>query len=78
MSSSHGRTTRNRRRWWIAVIPAVSTALAIAAFGIGPASAVHDTGAFELDGNAVNGPAPGDDWDNVCHQVTGLGLFDHE
>src|SRR5262249_357184 len=30
---------------------------------------VHDTGAFELDGNAVNGAAPGDDWDNVCHQV---------
>src|SRR5215468_11198759 len=35
------------------------------------AFAVHDTGSFELDGNAVNGPAPGDDWDNVCHQVTG-------
>jgi hypothetical protein len=37
-----------------------------------PALAVHDTGAFELDGNAVNQPGtPGDDWDNVCHQVTG-------
>jgi hypothetical protein len=36
------------------------------------AQAVHDTGAFELDGNATNDPAvPGDDWDNVCHQVTG-------
>ncbi|MBO0885300.1 MAG: hypothetical protein J2P17_34210, partial [Mycobacterium sp.] len=36
------------------------------------ASAVHDTGAFELDGNATNNPAvPGDDWDNVCHQVLG-------
>src|SRR5918995_1912301 len=34
-----------------------------------PASAVHDTGAFELEGNAVNDPAPGDDWDNVCHEV---------
>jgi len=55
---------------WIAAIATVSTALAITAFGIGPAQAVHDTGAFELDGNAVNGPAPGDDWDNVCHQVT--------
>jgi hypothetical protein len=33
--------------------------------------AVHDTGAFELDGNATNDPAvPGDDWDNVCHQVS--------
>jgi hypothetical protein len=39
--------------------------------GIPMALAVHDTGAFELDANAVNGPAPGDDWDNVCHQVTG-------
>jgi hypothetical protein len=70
MTSGKGKSTRNRRRWWIAAIAAVSTALAITAFGIGPAQAVHDTGAFELDGNAVNGPAPGDDWDNVCHQVT--------
>jgi hypothetical protein len=37
---------------------------------VGPAAAVHDTGAFELDGNATNNPAvAGDDWDNVCHQV---------
>jgi hypothetical protein len=38
-----------------------------------PALAVHATGAFELDGNAVNStPLPaGDDWDNVCHQVLG-------
>jgi hypothetical protein len=62
---------RSRRRWWIAGFAAVSAAAAITTFGIGPAAAVHDTGAFELDGNAVNGPAPGDDWDNVCHQVTG-------
>jgi hypothetical protein len=41
------------------------------AFGVVPALAVHDTGAFELDGNAVNGAAAGDDWDNVCHQVLG-------
>jgi hypothetical protein len=40
-------------------------------FILGPAQAVHDTGAFELDGNAVNGALPGDDWDNVCHQVLG-------
>ena len=33
---------------------------------------MHDTGRFELDGNAVNNPAlAGDDWDNVCHQVLG-------
>ncbi|NYJ04580.1 hypothetical protein [Petropleomorpha daqingensis] len=35
------------------------------------AHAVHDTGAFELDGDATNGATPGDDWDNVCHQVLG-------
>src|SRR5437867_8132548 len=35
-----------------------------------PAQAVHDLGAFELEGNATNGAAPGDDWDNVCHEVT--------
>src|SRR5207247_9818642 len=35
--------------------------------------AVHDTGAFELDGNAVSANAvpPADDWDRVCHQKTG-------
>jgi hypothetical protein len=48
-----------------------SSLAAVIALGAGPALAVHDTGAFELDGNAVNGPAPGDDWDNVCHQVVG-------
>jgi hypothetical protein len=47
------------------------TALA-AIFLVAGAQAVHDTGAFELDGNATNNPAVlGDDWDNVCHQVLG-------
>ena len=32
------------------------------------ADAVHDTGAFELDGNATHGTT--DDWENVCHEVT--------
>jgi hypothetical protein len=48
---------------------------AIAALVVGwqvAAFAVHDTGAFELDGNATNAAAvPGDDWDNVCHEVLG-------
>src|SRR3989475_2389278 len=35
----------------------------------GAAFAVHDTGAFELDGNATSSAS--DDWDKVCHQVTG-------
>jgi hypothetical protein len=52
-------------------IAAIFTAAAMTVIGVEPALAVHDTGAFELDGNAVNGPAPGDDWDNVCHEVLG-------
>ena len=46
-------------------------ALCLSFLTLGAAQAVHDTGAFELDGNAVNGAAPGDDWDNVCHEVLG-------
>lgn len=45
--------------------------VAVGLVGVVQASAVHDTGSFELDGNATNGAAAGDDWDNVCHQVTG-------
>lgn len=63
--------TRRRRRWLTAGLAVASSVAAVIALGVAPALAVHDTGAFELDGNAVNGPAPGDDWDNVCHQVTG-------
>jgi hypothetical protein len=63
---------RRRRRWLIAGLAVVSSTAAVLALSVGPALAVHDTGAFELDGNATNNPAvPGDDWDNVCHQVTG-------
>src|SRR5262249_47005538 len=58
-------------RWLTAGLAVVSSTAAVIALSVVPAFAVHDTGAFELDGNAVNGPAPGDDWDNVCHQVTG-------
>ena len=35
--------------------------------------AVHDLGIFELEGNALNDPAPGDDWDNV-YNGTGSSL----
>jgi hypothetical protein len=52
-------------------LAALVAAAAITVIDVEPAAAVHDTGAFELDGNAVNGAAPGDDWDNVCHQVLG-------
>jgi hypothetical protein len=63
------RSKLKKRTWRVAV--AGAAALLVMTVGIPMALAVHDTGAFELDGNAVNGTAPGDDWDNVCHQVTG-------
>jgi hypothetical protein len=47
-----------------------SSVLVLGSIYMLPASAVHDTGSFELDGNANNQAAPGDDWDNVCHQVS--------
>lgn len=48
---------------------------ATAGVGAQWASAVHDTGKFQLDGDARAatqpfGPAAADDWDNVCHEVT--------
>jgi hypothetical protein len=72
MRTRIGRSGRGSRRQLAAVIAAVLAAAAMVAFNVAPAAAVHDTGAFELDGNAVNNPAvAGDDWDNVCHQVLG-------
>ena len=59
-----------RRRWWL--LSCLVVAIGLAAVYIPGALAVHDAGVFELDGNATNNPAVvGDDWDNVCHQVTG-------
>src|SRR6266508_2322726 len=60
--------SRRRRRYQLAAIFSVTVLLA--GFAALPAQAVHDEGVFELEGNAVNDPGPGDDWDNVCHQVT--------
>jgi hypothetical protein len=59
-----------KKRTWRGLVAATAVALGMS-IAIPAALAVHDTGAFELDGNAVNGAAAGDDWDNVCHQVTG-------
>ena len=65
------RRFRKRRRTW-AVLAAACAAVLAMGLAMPAALAVHDTGAFELDGNATNSPTtPGDDWDNVCHQVTG-------
>jgi hypothetical protein len=71
MRTTIGLARLGRRRWLTAGIAAFLGVAAITAFNSTPAAAVHDTGAFELDGNATNNPAvAGDDWDNVCHQVT--------
>ncbi len=65
------RSRRGRLRWLIPAVAAATVASAIT-FGTERVGAVHDTGSFELDGNATNDPAvAGDDWDNVCHEVTG-------
>jgi hypothetical protein len=48
----------------IGVIAALVVGFQVAAF------AVHNTGAFELDGNANSSAAPGDDWDSICKKAT--------
>ena len=63
--------SRRRKRFWL--VPMLLTVLATV-FWVAGAQAVHDTGAFELDGNAASSTSaatPPDDWDRVCHQVTG-------
>ena len=70
VSDNHGAGRRHGRRWLTAGLAVVSSTVAVIALAAVPALAVHDTGVFELDGNATNNPAvAGDDWDNVCHQV---------
>jgi hypothetical protein len=56
-----------RRRRGI-ILGLVASIGAISIFTITNALAVHDTGAFELDGNAVSNLT--DDWDRVCKKVT--------
>jgi len=58
--------SQRRRRFLIVPILLVACA---ALFWIAGAQGVHDTGAFELDGNAVQ--TVSHDWDQVCFQVTG-------
>ena len=65
------RTTRQtmaRRSRRSLVIPILVALLFTLLFPFG-ALAVHDTGIFELDGNATSQTS--DDWDKVCHQVIG-------
>jgi hypothetical protein len=70
--STQGTGARRRRRWLTTGLAVASSLAAVLALGLAPALAVHDTGAFELDGNATSSTTvAGDDWDHVCHQVLG-------
>ncbi len=57
--------SKRRKRFWL--VPVMVAALATV-FWVTSAQAVHDTGAFELDGNATK--ATSHDWDQVCFQAT--------
>ena len=63
--------SKRRMRFWL--VPMLLVALATI-FWVTAAQAVHDTGAFQLDGNAQTSlqstPPASDDWDRVCHQVS--------
>jgi hypothetical protein len=61
-----GPTGSKKRRRFL-LVPILLVALAGLYFAAG-AMAVHDTGAFELDGNATT--ATSLDWDQVCYQAT--------
>ena len=64
-----GPTGGWRRRW------GVSVSLAILSAGVVIVFAVHDTGQFQLDGDAATAtdtagtPFAVDDWDKVCYEV---------
>lgn len=62
-----------RRRLGGLVLAILSTVAMLAALAV-PAMAAHDTGAFQLDGDAFSNtnsmtPTALDDWDKVCHQA---------
>src|SRR4051794_37518779 len=58
---------RSRRRRWTFMWCLIAMVTLGIVF-IPGALAVHDTGAFELDGNATTSSS--NDWDRVCHQAT--------
>src|SRR5215469_9869156 len=62
------------RSWKLRWFATALVAAALIPATIPSALAVNNTGAFELDGNAVSStvtPGPPDDWDRVCHEVLG-------
>ena len=66
---SAGRTRRRRRRP-VGLVAAVMTTMVLA---VGTVFAVHDTGAFELDGDTVDDLAAGEDADTIFNADEGLG-----
>lgn len=58
-------TTCLRTKLATALRPLLWGAVLTAAFGTAPALAVHNTGVFELDANAVDDAAAGIDWANI-------------
>src|SRR5438445_5426172 len=77
-SICNGRTRHimeKKRTAKLAVV--VAAALSVGVLAVSGAQAVHDTGRFQLDGDASSATQPPppypqavDDWDKVCHQVT--------
>src|SRR5262245_30312279 len=68
MAKARGLVAGKRRR---AVLVAT---MGLLAFLVSSALAAHDTGTFQLDGDASTatqpiGPTAKDDWDKVCHEV---------
>ncbi len=68
-------SSKRRAVSWLGV--AFSAALLVVVFSA-PTYAVHDTGVFQLDGDASSATQPPppypqatDDWDKVCHQYSG-------
>ena len=56
---------KGSRRPGRVAVPLVLAAVVALLLSVGAARAVHDLGLFELDNNTVNGPAAGDDWNDV-------------
>ena len=72
-------SSRTRRAFALSwsVLFILSLLLQYATFALAPAAlAVHDDGAFELDGNALASAAPGDDWNSLGSADTNT--FIHE
>src|SRR6266550_1160684 len=65
--------TGSRRRKRLLLGPVLLAAALAALFLVGSARAVHETGIFQLDGNAQtsvqSSPTAREDWDQVCSAI---------